>query len=99
MTYKLPSTEDVKKVDLSWKRYLLPAIHPEGAIILGWMFGIFLFLGLLWNGVWVVGLPLLVFTYYFFRNPVRVTPRGEDLIISPADGVISNIKEMVPPKG
>ena len=99
MTYKLPSVEDLKKVDLSWKRYLLPSIHPEGAVILGWMFGIFLFLGLLWNGVWVVGLPMLIFTYYFFRNPVRVTPKGEGLIISPADGIVSNIKEMVPPKG
>ena len=98
MTYKLPSATQVKAVDLSWQRYLLPSIHPEGVKILLAMF-IFLFLlGLLWNGIWFLGVPLMCFTYYFFRNPERVTPEGDDLIVAPADGIISNIKEMVPPK-
>jgi len=99
MSYKLPTAEDVKKVDLSWRRYLLPAIHPEGAVILGTIFGVSFLLGFLWKGIWVIGLPLLIFSYYFFRNPTRVTPRGDNLVIAPADGIISNIKEMVPPKG
>ncbi|MGN1063359.1 MAG: phosphatidylserine decarboxylase [Alphaproteobacteria bacterium] len=85
-------------VDLSWKRYLLPDIHPEGLKILGVMFVIFLVFGLFYPWTWVLGLPMLVFTFYFFRNPVRVTPQGEDLIISPADGIVSNIKQVVPPK-
>ena len=98
MTYKLPTAEEVKAVDLSWRRYLLPAIHREGVKILLFMLAFFWVLGLLWNGVWFVGFPLLVFTYYFFRNPQRFTPTGDNLIISPADGIVSNIKEMVPPK-
>ena len=98
MTYKLPTPEQVKAVDLSWRRYLLPSIHKEGVKILLFMFVFFWVLGLLWNGVWFIGLPMLVFSYYFFRNPDRFTPVGDNLIISPADGIVSNIKEMVPPK-
>ncbi len=98
MVYRLPTPEEVKAVDLSWQRYLLPVIHKEGVKILLAMFVFFLLLGLLWNGVWFIGVPALVFSYYFFRNPKRFTPEGEDLIISPADGIISNIKKMVPPK-
>ena len=98
MVYKLPTTEEVKAVDLSWRRYLLPSIHKEGIKILVAMGIFFWLLGLLWNGVWFIGVPLIVFSFYFFRNPDRVTPVGEDLIIAPADGIVSNIKEMIPPK-
>jgi len=98
MTYQLPTKEQVEAVDLSWRRYLIPEIHKEGVKVLLAMGAFFWVLGLLWNGVWFIGAPLLVFSYYFFRNPVRVTPEGENLIISPADGIVSNIKEMVPPK-
>ena len=98
MAYKLPSATQVRSVDLSWQRYLLPSIHPEGVKILLAMLIFFFFLGLLWNGIWFIGLPVLCFSYYFFRNPTRVTPEGDDLIIAPADGIVSNIKEMVPPK-
>ena len=98
MTYKLPTAEQVKAVDLSWQRYLLPRIHSEGKKILAFMLAGFCIVGLLWEGVWVIGFPLLIFSYYFFRNPDRFPPKGDDLIISPADGIVSNIKEMVPPK-
>ena len=35
--------------------------------------------------------------YYFFRNPVRVSPEGDELILAPADGIVSNIMPVVPP--
>ncbi|MBQ3695820.1 MAG: phosphatidylserine decarboxylase [Alphaproteobacteria bacterium] len=98
MTYKLPTKEQLQAVDLSWKRYLFPAIHKEGVKILVCMVIFFWVLALLWSGVWFIGIPVLVFSYYFFRNPDRYTPEGDNLIISPADGIVSNIKEMVPPK-
>lgn len=36
---------------------------------------------------------LLLFMLYFFRDPERVTPDGENLIISPADGKVVQIRE------
>jgi len=35
---------------------------------------------------------LLVFTLNFFRDPERVTPQGDHLIISPADGKVIGVK-------
>ncbi|MEM7711570.1 MAG: phosphatidylserine decarboxylase, partial [Pseudomonadota bacterium] len=35
--------------------------------------------------------------YYFFRDPVRVTPMDAGLIVSPADGEVSLIEPAVPP--
>ncbi len=37
------------------------------------------------------GLALLVWLFVFFRDPVREGPRGEQLVISPADGRICSI--------
>ncbi|HWU02072.1 MAG TPA: phosphatidylserine decarboxylase, partial [Novosphingobium sp.] len=34
----------------------------------------------------------------FFRDPLRVTPRGERLIIAPADGLVTLIEKVVPPR-
>ncbi len=90
-------------VDLSWKRYVLPPMHKEGfifvacfaavTVLLMAMGKVFFLFGWLGN----ISLLLTVFTYYFFRNPNRVTPVGENLVVAPADGIVSNIVEVVPP--
>ncbi len=88
-------------VDLSWKRYLVEPvarIHREGWKILGVMFAAAVILGLIWDGFWCFSFPVLAFGVYFFRNPQRVSPTDENLILAPADGIVSNIKQMVPPK-
>ena len=48
--------------------------------------------GLGWIGLIVTGWCVL-----FFRDPDRVTPEGDDLVISPADGVVQSITEAPPP--
>lgn len=45
-----------------------------------------------------IGLILTGWCIYFFRNPHRVTPLGQGLIISPGDGIISKIEQAIPPK-
>ena len=44
-----------------------------------------------------VGVVLTLWCAYFFRDPERVTPLGETLVISPADGVVSQIVDVIPP--
>ncbi|MES0863409.1 phosphatidylserine decarboxylase [Ruegeria sp. SCPT10] len=72
-------------------------MHPEGirfvAIFAAVTVGLFLLSGILgW-----IGVGLTIWCYYFFRDPERVPPIGEGLIVSPADGVVSLIEQAVPP--
>ncbi len=48
-----------------------------------------------WSPVLTV-LPamLLAFTLYFFRDPHRKIPQGKDLVVSPADGRVTDIETM-----
>ena len=45
-----------------------------------------------------IGLVLTLWCVYFFRNPDRVTPEREGLIISPADGIVQMIADVSPPE-
>ncbi len=52
---------------------------------------------LLWPPLgWVLVLVAL-FIAYFFRDPERVTPLREGLVVSPADGRVSSIETVRPP--
>lgn len=84
--------------DLSWQRYLLPPIHREGVKILAVVLVISIVLGLISSFLWLILGPLCLFSYYFFRNPERIVPQGDDLIISPADGIVCKIEEVDTPK-
>mgnify|MGYP001459183300 FL=1 len=44
-----------------------------------------------------IGLVLTTWCIYFFRDPPRVTPDGDGLVISPADGVVQSIVQAAPP--
>ena len=45
-----------------------------------------------------LGAAATLYCAYFFRDPERIPPQGKELIIAPADGRISAIEEVVPPK-
>jgi phosphatidylserine decarboxylase len=73
-------------------------IHKEG-----WRFiAIFAAVTLLffWLGfqpiAWI-GVVLTAWCAYFFRDPERVTPLADGLVISPADGRVSAIENVIPP--
>ena len=44
-----------------------------------------------------LGVILTLWCAYFFRDPERVTPLRDGLVISPADGRVSSIEEVMPP--
>ncbi|MGC0372297.1 MAG: hypothetical protein DGJ47_001008 [Rickettsiaceae bacterium] len=48
------------------------------------------------NLLWICGI-CTAWCAYFFRNPERMTPEGDNLVISGADGVVQNIIESIPP--
>lgn len=79
-------------------RSTLVPIHKEGYPFIVIFFVISLLLGLIWTPLFWIGLILTVWCIYFFRDPERSTPQDSDLLISPADGTISSIKKVVPPK-
>ncbi len=43
----------------------------------------------------IFSISLLTFTFYFFRDPERTSPQGDNIIIAPADGKIIFIKEVL----
>jgi phosphatidylserine decarboxylase len=61
--------------------------------------GVVIALVLLYLGPWTgaLGIALAGWIAYFFRDPPRVVPTRDGLVVSPADGVVSHITEAVPP--
>ncbi len=45
----------------------------------------------------LVGCVLTLWCIYFFRDPDRITPSRDGLVISPADGVVQSVVRAVPP--
>ncbi len=45
-----------------------------------------------------VGIGLTIWCYYFFRDPNRIIPVRDGLLVSPADGIISLIEKTMPPQ-
>lgn len=82
----------------SIKSVLVP-IHREGhkfvAIFAAVTLILFLFIA---EPLGWIGVVLTLWCAYFFRDPERVVPSDENLIVSPADGVVNLIKTVVPPK-
>ncbi|MFZ2101935.1 MAG: phosphatidylserine decarboxylase [Oricola sp.] len=79
-------------------RNTLVPIHREGwPFIAGFAAGAILF-GWLWEPLFYLGVVLTAWCAYFFRDPPRVTPLDDDLVISPADGKVSAVGPAAPPR-
>src|SRR5881392_1115961 len=76
-----------------------PPIHPEGRKFGLLCAALSLFCAFMaWE---TLAWPLAFLTFgvlAFFRDPERVVPQGEDLIVSPADGQVSLIVQVPPPR-
>ena len=77
---------------------LFPKLHKEGYRFLAIAAAITFILLLISNFLGIISLILTIWVYYFFRDPERFTIQDENYLISPADGVISQIIEVDGPK-
>ncbi|MCM2474012.1 phosphatidylserine decarboxylase [Rhizobium sp. CG5] len=79
-------------------RNTIVPIHKEGYPFVAAFFVGSLVIGWIWEPLFWVGMVLTLWCAYFFRDPERVTPQDDDLVISPADGRISSIQMVKPPE-
>jgi len=78
------------------KAYCL-RLHREGwPFVAAFAIGALL-LGLLYAPLGWIGLVATAWCAWFFRDPDRVVPTREGLVVSPADGIVRAIQSVVPP--
>ncbi|MGF7147153.1 phosphatidylserine decarboxylase [Sphingomonas zeicaulis] len=80
-------------------KWRFPAVHPEGrkfvliAAVITLAFALMAWETLAWP---MAGITLWVAA--FFRDPVRTVPQGENLIVAPADGLVTLIERVPVPR-
>ena len=79
-------------------RNVFVPIHREGYPFIAGFGVVTVLLGIFSTNLFWIGLILTAWCAYFYRDPQRVTPVDDRLVISPADGVVSAVGPAVPPR-
>jgi phosphatidylserine decarboxylase len=80
----------------SIRRQFVP-IHPDGYLFAGIFAAVTVVLFFMYAPLGWIGLVLTLWCAYFFRDPPRLTPLDTDLVVAPADGIVSAVGPSVPP--
>src|ERR1700751_2716451 len=78
-------------------RAQIPPIHQEGYPFIGGFARASLILFWIWTPLGWLGTLLTIWCALFFRDPVRVTPVRDGIVVAPADGRISMVTQALPP--
>ena len=79
-------------------RSQLAPVNSEGYPFVGTFALASLVLMWLWSPIGWLGVVATLWCVYFFRDPERVTPIREGIVVSPADGRVSLVANAIPPK-
>jgi phosphatidylserine decarboxylase len=81
-------------------RYRMPSVHPEGRkfVVISAAIMLLFFWVIDWDWLGWVFLGITLWVAAFFRDPIRTTPKGEGLVIAPADGMVTMITTVPPPR-
>ena len=73
---------------------IFPQLHKEGYKFLAISIIITFIIWFFSNFLAIVMLVISIWVYYFFRDPERVSINDNDYLVSPADGLITEISEI-----
>jgi phosphatidylserine decarboxylase len=87
---------DLVTTNVKWR---WPSVHPEGRkfVVIAAALALIFFLVIDWDWLGWILVGLTVWVAAFFRDPIRTTPKGEGLVIAPADGMVTMIASVPPP--
>jgi phosphatidylserine decarboxylase len=90
---------DKPPVTTTTVKWRFPSVHPEGRKFVLIAGVIALLSTFVWDFITWPLIGLAIWVAAFFRDPVRVTPQGDGLIVAPADGLITMIERVpLPPE-
>ncbi|MFK7760778.1 MAG: phosphatidylserine decarboxylase [Candidatus Midichloriaceae bacterium] len=79
-------------------REFVPSIHKEGYFFIS-IFAIITLVFFVWSqSLGWFGVILTLWCIFFFRDPNRVVPHQENIVVSPADGIVQKIEKAKLPK-
>lgn len=80
-------------------KWRFPSVHPEGRkfLLISGLATLVLYGGVSHFLGWI-GVGITIWIAAFFRDPVRTTPQTGNLVVAPADGLITMIAKVPPPR-
>jgi len=87
---------DIVTTNVKWR---FPSVHPDGRKFVVIAAALTLFFALMaWETLAWPMAAVMIWVAAFFRDPIRATPRGTGLIVAPADGLVTMIVTVPPPR-